>query len=150
MLWLRGQTGQDENNRLTQRFIIYHDMSHYDILQDGRFVVKRKYWRGVRSRIAVVASKLSSQRKRILTKLEVIRFSDTEPLPGCSERQIYLRRRFPSGPVKEAGEVASSSLGPRWPSMRCRASIRHAQRPLDGFKIHRANVRILPRFSCMP
>src|ERR1700728_3866639 len=44
---------------------------------------------------------------------------------------------------------AASSLGSRWPRMRCRASLRHTQGPLDRFKIHLANIRILPRFSRM-
>ena len=33
--------------------------------------------------------------------------------------------------------------------MRCRASLRHAQGPLDGFEVHRADVGIVPRLLSM-
>jgi hypothetical protein len=39
MFWLRGQTGQNHDHGLTQRFSICNDMSHNDMLRNGiRFV----------------------------------------------------------------------------------------------------------------
>ena len=46
-------------------------------------------------------------------------------------------------------KLADSSLGSGRPRMRCRVSLRHTRGPLDGFKIHLANIRILPRLSRM-